>query len=180
MHELRKLVQETKDFPKHGVLFYDVLPIFNGHESFLALIIEMERRVIEMGVDPNKVVGLEARGFIIAPIVAANIPAGFVPVRKVMGGRFGGSKLPRACHGYRYDLEYGSATLNIHQDSIQKGDRVLIVDDVLATGGSAYAAARLVEMCGGIVSGFLFILEIEKLAGRSRLEGYLCESIIKV
>jgi adenine phosphoribosyltransferase len=158
---LDALVLDVADFPKAGVMFKDITPLLADHTAFSAVVAALA----EAGRDPggavvvDKVVGMEARGFMFAAPVALALGAGFVPVRKP-------GKLPRPTHARSYDLEYGQATLELHQDAIGPGERVLIVDDVLATGGTVGATRALVEACGGTVNAAAVLLELSFLGGR--------------
>jgi adenine phosphoribosyltransferase len=161
---LDRLVQDVPDFPEPGVLFKDITPLLADHTGFTAVIEAMADagRDADGGVVVDKVVGMEARGFILAAPVALALGAGFVPVRKA-------GKLPRATYAVSYGLEYGEATLEIHQDAVDPGDRVLLVDDVLATGGTADAARQLVERCGGSAHALSVLLELGFLEGRQAI-----------
>jgi adenine phosphoribosyltransferase len=161
--ELRALIREVPDFPQEGVLFKDITPLLADPIAFSTVI---DLIVVHFGRGSvDKVVGIEARGFIIASPVAYHFGAGFVPVRKK-------DKLPWNTELAEYSLEYGNATLEIHQDAVAVGERVLVVDDVLATGGTAKATAELVERIGGKVVGISFLIELGFLNGRSKLDGY--------
>jgi adenine phosphoribosyltransferase len=158
---LDELIRDIPDFPKPGVVFKDITPLLADHDGFSAVIEVLARagRDPEGNVVVDKVVGMEARGFILAAPVALALGAGFVPVRKA-------GKLPADTHAVGYELEYGSATLELHQDSIKPGERVLMVDDVLATGGTVSATAQLVAACGGVVHGVAVLMELSFLPGR--------------
>ena len=158
---LEELIRDIPDFPKPGVVFKDITPLLADHDGFSAVIEVLARagRDDDGRVVVDKVVGMEARGFILAAPVALALGAGFVPVRKA-------GKLPADTHSVGYELEYGSATLELHQDSIQPGERVLLVDDVLATGGTVAATTQLVNACGGLVHGVAVLMELSFLAGR--------------
>ena len=161
--QLRALIRDVPDFPQEGVLFKDITPLLADPIAFSTVI---DLLVVHFGRGSvDKVVGIEARGFIIASPVAYHFGAGFVPVRKK-------DKLPWATEAAEYSLEYGTATLEVHTDAVLPGERVLIVDDVLATGGTAKATADLVERIGGKVVGLAFLIELTFLKGRDRLEGY--------
>ncbi len=157
---LRAHVRDVSDFPTEGVVFRDITPLLGDAATFA----EAVDGLVEDfdGVEVDRVVGVESRGFIFAAAVAYRIGAGFVPVRKP-------GKLPWAVVREEYQLEYGSDKLEIHRDAIHPGERILIVDDVLATGGTAAATATLVETLGGVIAGLGFVLEIESLGGRARL-----------
>ncbi len=160
-HEsFRSFVREVADYPSDGVTFRDITPLLGDAAAFGAAV---EGLVAEFaGVEVDRVVGVESRGFIFGAPVAFRIGAGFAPVRKA-------GKLPWAVVREEYDLEYGTDKLEIHRDAIHPGERILIVDDVLATGGTAQATATLVETLGGVVAGLGFLLELDALDGRSRL-----------
>jgi adenine phosphoribosyltransferase len=161
--ELRALIRDVPDFPQEGVLFKDITPLLADPIAFSTVI---DLIVVHFGRGSvDKVVGIEARGFIIASPVAYHFGAGFVPVRKK-------DKLPWNTELAEYSLEYGTATLEIHRDAVAVGERVLVVDDVLATGGTAKATAELVERIGGKVVGISFLIELGFLNGRSKLDGY--------
>jgi adenine phosphoribosyltransferase len=161
--QIRSLIRDVPDFPQEGVLFKDITPLLADPVAFSTVI---DLVVVHFGRGSvDKVVGIEARGFIIASPVAYHFGAGFVPVRKK-------DKLPWQTEAAEYSLEYGTATLEVHTDAVQPGERVLIVDDVLATGGTAQATADLVERIGGKVVGLAFLIELGFLNGRDRLEGY--------
>jgi adenine phosphoribosyltransferase len=163
-----ELIRDIADYPKPGVTFRDITPLLGDAEGFGRAINDMVDRFVDLPVD--RVLGIEARGFIVGAPVAYRIGAGFVPVRKA-------GKLPWAVAREEYDLEYGTDKLEIHRDAIHPGERVLIIDDVLATGGTAAAAARLVEVLGGVVAGLGFLLEIGPLGGRAKLGNRRVESL---
>jgi adenine phosphoribosyltransferase len=158
------------DFPKPGIIFYDITTLLQ-HPLALRKTVD---RFVWMFADRriDKVAAIESRGFMFGPIVAYDLNAGFVPVRKP-------GKLPYEKIRQTYDLEYGNDTLEMHRDAIQPGEHVLIVDDVVATGGTAAATARLVESLGGVVAGFGFIIELTFLDGRKKLGGYDVASLIQ-
>jgi adenine phosphoribosyltransferase len=163
IEQMKSLVRDVPDFPQEGVVFKDITPLLADEMAFSSVI---DLIVVHFGRgNVDKVVGIEARGFIIASPVAYHFGAGFVPVRKK-------DKLPWETEAAEYELEYGTATLEIHRDSIGPGERVLIVDDVLATGGTARATADLVERVGGKVVGIACLIELEFLNGRKQLDGY--------
>ena len=163
MNHLKTLIREVPDFPKPGILFYDITTLLKDADGLRALIDELGASYVGKGID--KVVGIEARGFIFAPAVAYALKAGFIPVRKP-------KKLPAPVERVEYQLEYGTDVLEIHRDAITPGENVLIVDDVLATGGTASAVAKLVEKLGGKVAGLGFVIELDFLKGRDKLPGY--------
>jgi len=169
MTDLKSLIREVPDFPKPGILFYDITTLLKDAAGLRQVIDTLGAKYKGDGVD--RVVGIEARGFIFAPAVAYALNAGFVPVRKP-------KKLPAATERIEYKLEYGTDALEIHVDAIEKGQRVLIVDDVLATGGTAHAVSELVENLGGTVVGLGFVIELDFLNGRSKLPGYDIQSLL--
>jgi adenine phosphoribosyltransferase len=161
--DLKKLIREIPDFPKPGILFYDITTLLKDPAGLRAVIDALAARYRNAGIDT--VLGIEARGFIFAPALACALGAGFVPVRKP-------KKLPAATEGVEYQLEYGTDRLEIHRDAIAPGQRVLILDDLLATGGTAAAVAKLVEKLRGQVAGLGFVVELDFLKGREKLAGY--------
>jgi len=169
VEELKALIRDVPDFPQPGIVFKDITPLLADENAFSSVI---DLIVVHYGRgNIDKVAGIEARGFILASPVAYHFGAGFVPVRK-------SGKLPWETEREEYSLEYGTATLEIHQDSVRPGERVLIVDDVLATGGTARATARLVERLGGKVVGIACLIELTFLDGRKAVEGYDFFSLI--
>jgi adenine phosphoribosyltransferase len=161
--DLKTLIREVPDFPKPGILFYDITTLLKDPGGLKAVIDRLKEHYAGAGVDV--VLGIEARGFIFAPALAYALGVGFVPVRKP-------KKLPAATQRVEYALEYGADALEIHADAIQPGQKVLVVDDVLATGGTAAAVARLVETVGGTVAGLGFVIELDFLHGRAKLDGF--------
>lgn len=159
-------IRDVPDYPQPGVLFKDITPLLADHDAFSAVV-----DAFAGGLEVDKVVGIEARGFILAAPVAYRCGAGFVPVRKK-------GKLPAETLAASYDLEYGSAVIEVHRDAFGPGDRVLIVDDVLATGGTAAAAVNLVEALGGEVAGLGFVIELGFLGGAARLGGHPYVSLV--
>jgi adenine phosphoribosyltransferase len=170
MDHLKKLIREVPDFPKPGINFYDITTLLKDPDGFRLTVDALAAQFEGARIDT--VVGVEARGFIFAPALAYHLGVGFVPVRKPR-------KLPAECASISYDLEYGQDTLEIHRDAIGNGHRVIIADDLLATGGTAKAVAELVEQLGGIIEGLVFVVELEFLPGRKKLEGYKVRSLIK-
>jgi adenine phosphoribosyltransferase len=168
--QLKKLIREVPDFPKKGILFYDITTLLKDKLGFAALIDQLSEHYIGKKVD--LVLGMEARGFIFGPALAYRLNAGFVPVRKP-------GKLPAATAKVSYDLEYGSNTLEIHKDAIQKGQRVIIVDDLLATGGTAAATVELAKSQGAEISGLGFVVELDFLKGREKLGKYDVFSLLR-
>ena len=170
MEDLKSFVREVPDYPKPGILFYDITTLLQDPH---ALRMTVDRFVwLFSGKRVDKVVGMESRGFIFGPIVAYNLNAGFVPVRKP-------GKLPSDSVSESYDLEYGSDGLEMHSDAVKTGENVLIVDDLIATGGTAAATTRLVEALGGTVVGLAFLIELTFLEGRKQLDGYWVESLMR-
>jgi adenine phosphoribosyltransferase len=170
MNDLKKMIREVPDFPKKGILFYDITTLLKDKAGFKRTIDSLTEQVRPL--KPDVVLGIEARGFIFAPALAYNLGAGFVPVRKP-------NKLPADTERISYELEYGMDTLEMHKDAVKPGMRVLIADDLLATGGTALASARLVERLGGAVAAISFVIELEALKGRDRLSGYEVISLLK-
>lgn len=162
MNDLKALIREVPDFPKPGINFFDITTLLKDPTGLKRTLDALKERYQGAGIDT--VVGIEARGFFFAPAVAYSLGAGFVPVRKP-------KKLPSLTRSVEYALEYGTDTLEIHEDAITAGQRVLIVDDVLATGGTAQAVASLVQGLGGTLVGLGFVIELDFLKGRDRLEG---------
>ncbi|MDE3165440.1 MAG: adenine phosphoribosyltransferase [Acidobacteriota bacterium] len=162
MDNLKSLIREVPDFPKPGILFYDITTLLKDPAGLRGVIDGLSGHYREAEVD--LVLGIEARGFIFAPALACALNAGFVPVRKP-------GKLPAERVRVTYDLEYGTDTLEMHKDAVAPGQRVLIVDDLLATGGTAAAAARMVRENGGVVAGIGFVVELTFLGGRRKLAG---------
>src|SRR5215468_10544420 len=167
---LKKLIREVPDFPKKGILFYDITTMLKDKVGFAMLIDAFSEHYL--GKDIDLVLGMEARGFIFGPALAYRLNAGFVPVRKP-------GKLPAATAKYDYALEYGTNTLEIHKDAIQKGQRVLIVDDLLATGGTAEATVKLAESLGAKIAGLGFVVEMTFLNGRDKLKNYDVMSLLR-
>src|SRR6185503_13630538 len=170
MDDLKSLIREVPDFPKPGINFYDITTLLKDPAGLKQTIDALADLVDEGPVDT--VIGVESRGFIFATPLAYHLGAGFVPVRKP-------KKLPAECVSISYDLEYGQDTLEIHRDAVGNGHRVIIADDLLATGGTAKAVCGLVEQLGGTVAGLVFVVELEFLPGREKLAGYDVRSLIK-
>lgn len=166
---MKKLIREVPDYPKPGILFYDITTLLKDPAGLRAVIDALGARANGHPID--RVVGIEARGFIFAPALAYSLNAGFVPIRKP-------KKLPSVVERMEYALEYGTDVIEIHKDAIEPGDNVLIVDDVLATGGTASAAAKLVEKLGGKVLGLSFVVELDFLGGRAKLPGHRVDSLL--
>jgi adenine phosphoribosyltransferase len=170
MNDLKKLIREVPDFPKPGILFYDITTLLKDAEGLAKLTEALVDRY--RGQPPDMIAGIEARGFMFGPVLASHLERGFVPIRKP-------GKLPAQSIRVTYDLEYGSDALEIHKDAIRPGQRVLIVDDLLATGGTALATCQLVEELGGIVSGVAFVIELSFLQGRQKLANYEIFSVLQ-
>ncbi|HWB85518.1 MAG TPA: adenine phosphoribosyltransferase [Bryobacteraceae bacterium] len=170
MEDLKKLIREVPDFPKPGILFYDITTLLKDQQGFHSVIDALKHHYRDARVDT--VLGIEARGFIFAPALAYALGAGFVPIRKP-------KKLPAECVRVTYDLEYGSDSLEMHKDAVANGHNVLIVDDLLATGGTAAAAARMVKQVGGNVAGIGFVIELTFLKGRQKLVGHDVFSLLQ-
>ncbi len=168
--QLEKFIADVPDFPKKGILFKDITPLMQNGEALKYTMEKLSEYAKEKGA--TLVVGPEARGFLFGTPVAALMGVGFVPVRKP-------DKLPREAIEYEYDLEYGSSKLCIHKDAIEKGEKVVIIDDLLATGGTVEASIKLVEQLGGIVVGCAFLIELGFLKGRDRLKNYDIYSLIQ-
>lgn len=169
-HEwLKDHIRDIPDFPKPGIVFKDITPLLANEKAFAYTIDAIAHHFDRSDID--KVLGIEARGFMFAAPLAYRFTAGLIPVRKK-------GKLPWNVESQEYELEYGTDLLEVHRDAIEPGDRILIVDDVLATGGTAEATARLTERCGGKVAGITMVMELEFLKGRKRLEDYDLYSLI--
>lgn len=169
MNDLKNLIREVPDFPKPGINFFDITTLLKDAGGLKSVIDGLSGHYSGKGI--RTVAGIEARGFIFAPAVAYVLNAGFVPIRKP-------KKLPAATERVEYALEYGTDIVEIHRDAVEAGQGVLIVDDVLATGGTAAAAAKLVEKLGGKVAGLGFVIELDFLNGRQKLGGYDVYSLI--
>src|ERR671912_420987 len=169
MEQLKALIREVPDFPKPGILFYDITTLMKNAQGLRSVIDAFAARFADQKIEI--VVGIEARGYFFAPAVALALGTGFVPVRKP-------KKLPCEVEFWEYELEYGSDRLEIHRDAIEPEQRVLIVDDVLATGGTAAGTARLIEKLGGHIAGFGFVIELDFLEGRKRLPHYEIHSLL--
>ena len=168
--DLKKYIYDIKDFPQEGILFRDITPLLNDKDAYKYAVDKMMDIAKSYGA--TKIVSPEARGFLFGTPVACGLNLPFAPVRKP-------GKLPRETVEEKYTLEYGTNTLAMHADAIKKGDKVVIVDDLLATGGTVLAAARLIERLGGEVVGMIFAIELVDLCGRKVLEGYNVDSLIK-
>lgn len=167
--DYKKYIADVKDFPIEGILFRDITPLMANGEVFKAACDEMT--MFAQAIGAEVVAGPESRGFIFGCPIAANLGVGFVPIRKP-------NKLPRETVDVSYSLEYGTNTLSVHRDSISAGQKVLIVDDLLATGGTIEASIELVEKLGGIVVGLAFLVELSDLNGRDKLSGYTIKTLM--
>ena len=170
MDHLRKLIREVPDFPKDGINFYDITTLLKDAEGLKQTVDALAAQFAGERIDT--VIGVESRGFIFAAPLAYHLNAGFVPVRKP-------KKLPAEKVSVSYDLEYGTDTLEMHKDAVGMGHKVLIVDDLLATGGTAKAVVDLVEQLGGEIVGLLFLVELDFLKGREKFNGYDVRSLIR-
>lgn len=168
--DLKKKIRNIPDFPQKGIIFRDIGPLLEDKRAFRFMVKELVKKAGKLKID--KVVGIDARGFILAGVLAHELGAGMVMVRKK-------GKLPFKTQSMEYDLEYGKAILEIHKDSIRKGEKVLLVDDVLATGGTMLAAAKLVEKLGGEIAGIIFLIILDYLPGKEKLKDYNVFSLIE-
>lgn len=167
--DLKKYIASIQDYPKEGILFRDVTPLMQNGEAFAYACEKIKEFAIKVGAEV--IVGPESRGFIFGCPVAADLKIGFIPVRKP-------NKLPRETISLKYDLEYGSNELHMHKDSIKPNQKVLIVDDLLATGGTVLATIKMVEKLGGVVAGCAFLIELADLNGKELLKDYEVEALI--
>jgi adenine phosphoribosyltransferase len=167
---LKSKIRHVPDFPKPGILFYDVTTLLRDPEGFRMAIDSIAEPYKDRGI--RAVVGIESRGFILGSAVADRLNAGFIPVRKL-------GKLPAACIRETYELEYGTDSLEMHRDAIDNGQRVIVVDDLLATGGTARATVNLVKQIGGVVEGVAFLIELVALDGRSKLAGENIHAVLQ-
>ena len=161
--QLKQLIREVPDFPKKGILFYDITTLLKNKVGLATLVDRLSEHYVDQKVD--LVLGMEARGFIFAPALAYRLNAGFVPVRKK-------GKLPAETVKFDYALEYGTNSLEMHKDAIERGQRILIVDDLLATGGTAVATTKLASGLGAQIAGLAFVVELDFLRGREKLAKY--------
>ncbi len=170
MEDLKRDIREVPDYPKPGVNFYDITTLLKEPQGLRATVDSFGRLFTGRVID--KVIGIESRGFLFGPQLAYQFSAGFVPVRKP-------GKLPAETVKQPYELEYGTDELEMHRDAVEEGERVLIVDDVIATGGTAAASAKLVESAGAEVAAFGFVVELTFLNGRDKLAGYDVETLVR-
>lgn len=168
--DLKAVVRDVMDFPKEGIIFKDITTILHDPDSLKTAVDRMEKSL--ESIDFDYVIGPESRGFIFGVPIAYNMHKGFIPVRKA-------GKLPFETRAIAYDLEYGTATIEMHIDAIEPGDKVVIVDDLLATGGTSKAMIELIESMGGIVEKLVFLIELEFLNGRELLTGYDVDALIQ-
>ena len=169
MDEFKKLIREVPDYPKPGILFYDITTLLKDSKGFQQVILDLTDHYHSEEI--SKVVGIESRGFILGGPLASNLKAGFVPVRKA-------GKLPADVFEVKYNLEYGSNSLAIHRDAVEMGERVLVVDDLLATGGTAAATVHLLRQLGAEIVGCAFLVELLTLGGREKLDGCTVHSLL--
>jgi adenine phosphoribosyltransferase len=169
--DLKAQLRHVKDFPKEGIDFIDITTVLQDGEALQQSIEEMKKLALEMG-DFDLIIGPESRGFIFGAPLAYALKKGFVPIRKK-------GKLPYKTIKVEYNLEYGTDMLEIHQDAVKTGQRVLIIDDLLATGGTTESNIKLVEKLGGVVAGLVYFIELEFLDGRQKLQGYKVSSLVK-
>lgn len=167
---IKKLIRDVPDFPKKGILFRDITPLLRDPKGFSAVIDALAEQAAPH--KPDAIVGIESRGFLFGAALSAKLGVGFVPVRKPR-------KLPWKTYSQSYALEYGTDTIEIHQDALAKGQRAVIVDDLLATGGTAEAAGKLVGMCGAETVAFLFVIELSVLSGRNKLPAGRTHSVLQ-
>ncbi|MCE9565659.1 MAG: adenine phosphoribosyltransferase [Planctomycetes bacterium] len=167
--DLKAYIRDVPDFPKPGVMFKDITPLLSDPSAFSYAVARMSAHYATEIID--SIAAAEARGFLFAAPMALELRKGLIPLRKP-------GKLPHTTHSFKYDLEYGSAELQMHSDAIRRGSRVLMVDDVLATGGTMAAACKLIEQAGGVVVGCAFLIELSFLNGRTMLPGRDCFSLI--
>ena len=167
---LKEFIRDIPDFPKKGILFKDITPLLKDRDAFQTAVSLLANHFADRKIE--QVVGIESRGFIFGSAVAYKLKAGFVPIRKK-------GKLPSVTEKIPYQLEYGEDILEIHQDSFKKGARILVIDDLLATGGTASAVASLVQRIGGCIDGLGFVIELTFLHGRDKLQGFPIHSLIQ-
>ena len=167
--DLKQIIRSFPDWPKSGVIFRDIMPLLKDPKALKFAVDEMMRQL--NGEEIDLVAGIESRGFIFGALLAQKLQKGFIAIRKE-------GKLPGETLKISYTIEYGSATMEIQKDAVKSGERVVIVDDLLATGGTAKAAAELIEKLGGIVVGFAFVIELLDLKGREKLRGYKVNSLV--
>lgn len=162
MDEIRKLLRAVPDFPKKGILFQDIFPILEDAQASKQLVDFLTAHIRGLG-RIDVLIGLDSRGFLLGPWIASNLGVKFVPIRKA-------GKLPPPVHSVTYTLEYGSDSFEISKSAVKKGERVVVLDDLIATGGSACAAAELIKLCGGVPVEYVFLIELTFLKGRDKLD----------
>ena len=167
--DLKKYIRDIPDFPKAGILFRDITPLLGNPEAFRSALEQLADRFKDQGI--TKIAGIESRGFITAAPVCHLLNIGLIPIRKK-------GKLPAKTTAVTYQLEYGEDTLEMHEDAFEKGETVLVLDDLLATGGTAQATCTLIEKNGGVVAGVGFLIELTALKGREKLKGYNVQSLV--
>ena len=167
---VKELIRDVPDFPTEGIIFKDITPVLRNGKAFEKVVNAMADAA--RSLNPDVIVGIESRGFILGAPVALELGVGFVPVRKV-------GKLPSETICCEYDLEYGTNSVEIHKDAIHPGERVVVIDDLLATGGTACAACQLVEQLGGSVQGLVFLVELSFLNGKEKLSGRIVNALVK-
>ncbi|NEO32064.1 MAG: adenine phosphoribosyltransferase [Symploca sp. SIO3C6] len=170
--DIKSLIRDIPDFPKPGVLFRDITTLLRNPEGLRYTVDTLAQKFQDSGIEVDYVAAMESRGFIFGPVLAYQLQAGFIPVRKP-------GKLPAAVHAVEYELEYGTDQLEVHRDAFDPESRVLIVDDVIATGGTAAATAKLVEQSGSFLVGFGFIIELRDLGGRQKLPDVPVVSLVE-
>ncbi|MDJ1174303.1 adenine phosphoribosyltransferase [Roseofilum capinflatum] len=170
IQDIQALIRDIPDFPKPGILFRDITTLLKHPQGFRSTIDLLAQRCGELS--PDYILGMESRGFIFGTPVAYQLNCGFIPVRKP-------KKLPAPVYQQSYDLEYGQDQLEMHQDALKEGDRVVVVDDLIATGGTAKATAELIEQAGAVLAGFVFVIELEALEGRKNLPDVPISSLIQ-
>ncbi len=169
MQEITALIRNIPDFPEPGIQFKDITPLMKEPKALKLAVLELIKPFINE--DINYVAGMEARGFIFGSLAAAELGVGFIPLRKP-------GKLPYDVKSLSYDLEYGSASLEIHTDAVDSADRILLIDDLIATGGTAAASCQLIEQAGGEIAGCAFVIELDFLNGREKLANHQVHSLI--
>jgi adenine phosphoribosyltransferase len=170
--DLKSLIRDIPDFPKPGIVFRDITTLLNNAEGLQFTVDRLAEKCHAAGLSAEYIVGMESRGFIFGSLLAYKMKAGFIPVRKP-------GKLPAAVHAVEYELEYGTDKLEIHQDALHPGVKVLIVDDLIATGGTAKATAELLDKLGCEVLGFAFVIELKDLKGREKLPNIPIVSLVE-
>ncbi len=168
--DIKSIIRDIPDFPKPGIIFKDITPLLNNSEALNFVITEMAEIAKKAGAD--KIAGIESRGFIFAPAIASRLNIGFFPLRKP-------GKLPHETISENYELEYGTDSIEIHKDAVNPGENIVLIDDLIATGGTALAGTKLIEKLGGSVTAAVFLIELEFLKGREKLAGHSVHSLIQ-